>query len=139
MPKTVKFNLILVFLLPTLLMAQKLPKPSRTPAVPTQDQRTLTAEGVIYHDAGRYDEAIAKYKQVLDEAPDEVSAMYEMAFSYSAKKDCTSAMELARRGAQYRSNTLPRFHLILGNCLDDVGRQMEAMDVYKEAIKLSPD
>jgi tetratricopeptide (TPR) repeat protein len=139
MLKTVKFNLILALLLPAVLMAQKLPKPSRAPAVPTQHQRTLTAEGLAYHDAGRYDEAIEKYKRVLDEAPEEVSAMYEMAFSYAAKKDCATAMELARRGAQYRSKVLPQFHLLLGNCLDDLGRPIEAMDVYKDAINISPD
>ena len=85
-----------------------------------------------------YDNAIAKYKQVLEESPSEVHAMYELAFTYYSKKDHQNALALARRGAQYRTELLPRFYEVLGNSLDDLGKRAEAIDVFKAATKQAP-
>ncbi len=131
--------LSVVVLLPSIVFAgEKLPKPTRQPAAPTANQKSLQAQGTALHDAGKFDEAIAKYKQILDESPDEVNALYETAFSYEGKMDCETAIRYARRGAEYRSDVLPHFHLVLGNCLDDLGRKADALDLYKQAIKLNP-
>jgi len=63
---------------PVLACAQeKVPKPNRVPADVTPEQRELIRQGTVAHDAGQYDAAIADYKQVLEKAPDNISAMYD--------------------------------------------------------------
>lgn len=119
--------------------AEKLPKPDRIPAVSTPAQKALIKEGIALHDAGDFDGAIVKYEQVLSEEPAAVDAMYELAFSHTGKKDCARAMAVARRGATYRSALLPQFRMLLGSCLDDMGRPDEAIDVFKTAIKSAPE
>ena len=119
--------------------AEKLPKPDRIPAVSTPAQKALIKEGIALHDAGDFDGAIVKYEQVLSEEPAAVDGIYELAFSHTGKKDCARAMAVARRGATYRSALLPQFHMLLGSCLDDMGRPDEAIGVFKTAIKSTPE
>jgi tetratricopeptide (TPR) repeat protein len=99
----------------------------------------LIKEGIALHDAGNFDGAIAKYQQVLSEEPAAVLAIYELAFSHTGKRDCVKAMAVARQGATYRSELLPQFHMLVANCLDDLGRRNEAIEVFKAAIKDTPD
>jgi tetratricopeptide (TPR) repeat protein len=131
---------ILLTLAPGILQAaEKLPRPDRTPAVATPAQMALIKEGIALHDAGNFDGAIAKYQQVLSEEPAAVLAIYELAFSHTGKRDCVKAMAVARQGATYRSELLPQFHMLVANCLDDLGRRNEAIEVFKAAIKDTPD
>src|SRR5687768_5854252 len=54
------------------------------------------ADGIALHNAGKYDEAIAKYKEVLADAPGDALATYEIAFALQAKGDyaaCRAALE----------------------------------------------
>ena len=129
---------VLMSLAPASLQAEKLPKPDRIPAVSTTAQKALIKQGMALHDAGDFDGAIAKYEQVLAEEPAAVDAMYELAFSHAGKRDCAKAMAIARKGATFRSDLLPQFHLLFGNCLDESGRRDEAIDVYKTAIQKTP-
>jgi len=122
----------------TLFAAEKPPKPDRIPSPATTAQQALIRQGVAPHDAGDFEGAIARYEQVLAESPGNVEALYELAFSHAARKDCMKAMTVGRQGAQYRSDLLPRFHMLLGNCLDDLGMRDEAIDLYKAAIKAAP-
>ena len=118
--------------------AEKLPKADHTPAAATAHQKAVIAEGIALHDRGDYPGAIAKYKEVLNESPDEVGAMHELAYSYFTNKEYASALATARRGILYRSALLPRFYAMLGNSLDELDRRDEAIEVYKAAIKQSP-
>jgi tetratricopeptide (TPR) repeat protein len=115
-----------------------LPKADRSPHAPTPEQRQMIQEGVALHDRGDYDAAIAKYKQVLDAAPDEVGALHELCFTYYAKKDYGNSLATARLGARYKSPLLPRFQMMIGNILDDTGKRDQAIAVYRAAIKQSP-
>lgn len=118
--------------------AETLPEPSRTPATPTAEQQALVREGIRLHDAGDYDGAIAKYKEVLYESPDVVNALYELSFTYFTKGDYETALTYTRRGLQYRSDLLPGFYINLGNCLDELGKRDEAIEVYRTAVQRSP-
>jgi tetratricopeptide (TPR) repeat protein len=134
-------TLLALFLLiapATLFGAEKLPRPDRMPVVPTQAQKALIAQGLALHGAGNFNGAIAKYEQILADAPTVVEAIYELAFSHAAKRDCARAMAIARAGAEYQSALLPQFHMLLGNCLDELGKRDEAINVYKAAIKSTP-
>jgi tetratricopeptide (TPR) repeat protein len=119
--------------------AEKLPEPKRETSPPSDAQRILIKEGVALHDAGDYDGAIAKYKQVLAESPDEVVSLHELSFSYFQKKDYANALATARQGAEFKSALLPQLYVLIGNALDEMGKRVEAIDTYEAAIKRFPD
>ncbi len=134
-----KFNLTLLTLVITLAVgahAQKLAKPS-TPSKPSTDaQQKLINEGVKLHDAKRFGEAIAKYRAVLAENPDCTAALYELTFSLEQDGQKEKAMEAAYQGSKYISDELPLFYVTIANILDDYGKPNEAINIYKEGLKL---
>src|SRR6266567_8129693 len=129
----------LALLVAPALTFEKTPDPKLTPSPPSREQSALVREGTKLHDAQNYDGAIAKYKEVLAENPDETGAMYELSFTYFAMKDYVHALSVARHGAEYRSRTLPQFYVIIGNSLDDSGKREEAIEFYRDAIQRAPE
>ncbi|HEX8475610.1 MAG TPA: tetratricopeptide repeat protein [Pyrinomonadaceae bacterium] len=133
------------FVLPGLLVllffvqaAASQKSPTLTPVPSDDKQSALIREGVALHDHGDYDGAISKYQQVLSENPDNVTALYEMAYAHSMKKDYRKSLEIATRGAQYKSDLLVMFYLAIGNSLDQLGEPKKAVEVYKSSIKQFP-
>lgn len=116
--------------------AQKISKPTLDPAPDTDERKAEIYEGVKLHDAKRYDEAVAKYKSVLAENPDSVTAIYELAMTYYTKGDQRNAMETAVRGSRYKSDSLPLFYGIMASILDDLKKPEEALIIYKDALKI---
>jgi hypothetical protein len=51
---------------------ESLPEVTREPSLSSPAQQALVQEGVALHDAGDYDGAIRKYKQVLADTPNVV-------------------------------------------------------------------
>lgn len=131
--------LLTLTLLTTMGLAQQLDPPKLVPNPVTESQSQRVKEGVALHDRGDYDGAIAKYKDVLKENPTNVLALYEMSYSYSMKKDYRKALDTAYMGAQYKSDLLSGFYLLIGNNLDLNGEGKKAVDVYKKGLKLQPD
>lgn len=116
--------------------AQKLPEPKLepTPSTPAQDE--LINQGVALHDRRDFDGAIRRYELVLEENPNNVLALYEMAFSYFEKKDYRKSLEIAYRAAQFKSELLPRVYIQIGNAQDEVGEPKKAIETYKAGLKL---
>ena len=129
---------LLVALCCSAAAAQQLPDPKLTPEPSTDKQTATIREGVARHDRGDYDGAIRKYEEVLAENPSNVLALYEMSYSYSAKRDYNKSIELAMRGAQYKSDQLAGFYVLIGNDLDILGQTDKAIEVYKRGLKLFP-
>jgi len=94
----------------------------------------LIREGTSFHDAGRYDEAIARYRQALALEPGNSTALYELAFSYGAKKDYAHCLEATREGLRNPGDQGARLYSQQGNCLDDAGRGAEAVANYREGL-----
>lgn len=113
--------------------------PKREPAGSTEAHAAVIREGIALHDRGEYDAAIAKYESVLAESPDDVLALYELAFTLFTKKDYQKALDTAYRGAEYKSDYLGRFYDLIGSCLDDLGRSTEAVSFYNSAAKILPN
>jgi hypothetical protein len=128
--------LALLTLLAAAIPAQKIEKPKLTAVPPTDVQRVLIDEGIVFHDHRRYDDAIRKYEQVLRENPDCMPALYELSLSLYNKPDKARADEVARKGAQYKSNQLAGFYGIIANNLDDSGKSEEAIALFKTAMKI---
>ena len=115
--------------------AQNFKKPTLTPKEPTPEQEKIIRLGNALHDAKKYDDAITLYQKVLDENPDCVLAMYEMALSYYNKKDYVKTIEVSMNGLKYNSTDLPLFYGLIANIWDDKGNPEKAIEIYKEGIK----
>lgn len=139
MLKKLSFFLLLGILLFISASAQKIEKPTLTPVEPTEEQKRLIRQGTTLHDEQRYDEAIKLYEQVLKENPDCVLAMYEMAYSYYAKRNPDKTLEIAQKAARYKSDLLPLIYVQIGSAVDDKGNSKKAIEIYKEALKLMPN
>lgn len=138
MIKSTLLTILLAFFCYAPVVAQ-IDAPKLTPTPSTESQRKLIGEGVALHDRGDYEGAIAKYEEVLRENPNDDLALYELAFSYQMKKDYRKSLEVAYKGAQYKSEHLTGFYVLIGNNLDELGESKKAVEVYRRGIKLQPD
>lgn len=119
--------------------AQQNPAPTRTPSPSTAAQDAAVEAGIGLHDQGKYDEAIARYRDVLEQNPGNMNALFELAFSQAAKKDYQTSLETAAKGTQYDSPLLPMFYDVMASTLDEMGQPQRAIDAYKRGIELVPD
>src|SRR6478672_13201398 len=96
-----------IALLPAAVAAQSSPTRTATPSAPAE---TATIEaGIKLHDAGKFEEAIAKYEEVLKLSPANMTALYELAYSFSANKEYEKSLAAAIRGTEYQSELLAMF------------------------------
>jgi tetratricopeptide (TPR) repeat protein len=119
-------------------LAEDFKKPTRTAAEATPEQKALLKEGIELHDKGDYEGAIKKYESILSINPDNVSAIYEMGFSYFAKQDYKKALEINENGVEYTSNILSQFYMQIASCLDHLGNWEKAIELYNKVIKEFP-
>jgi hypothetical protein len=117
---------------------QKLEPPNLEPTPSTESQKQLIQEGISLHDNGDYAGAISRYEQVLKESPNNIDALYEMAYSSYSAKDYKKAIILGHKAAQYKSHLLDQTYVMLGNCYDDSGDAKKAIEIYKAGTKLDP-
>lgn len=99
----------------------------------------LIQEGVARHDQGEYDRAIEVYRQALDLEPENVVALYELAYSYSAAGRNGECVATAEAGLELESRLRPQLYTVVGNCLDAGGEPKKAARVYRRALKEFPD
>ncbi|MEQ1726898.1 MAG: tetratricopeptide repeat protein [Vicinamibacterales bacterium] len=121
---------------PSLLRAQG--APTRIPAATTTEQESLLRAGIDLHDKGEFDGAIAKYQEVLAKSPANVTALFELAFSYLSKKDYDKSLATARTGAEFKSDLLPMFYDLMASSLDSKGQAEQAVEIYRKGIALAP-
>jgi len=117
---------------------QGYPPPTRGAAPSTADQEAALRAGTALHDQGKYDEAIARYQQVLEQNPGNMTALYELAFTYAARDDHQKALETARRGIVYKSPQLPLFYDLIASSLDSMGQPAQAIEAYKKGVEYVP-
>jgi tetratricopeptide (TPR) repeat protein len=113
--------------------------PTRVPAEATAAEESILRAGIELHDQGKFDEAIAKYQEVLAKSPSNATALFELAYSYLAKRDFDRTLEIARQGAAYRSDLLPMFYDLMASAFDSKGQPQQAIEMYRKGIALAPD
>ena len=114
------------------------PEPKSTTAGKDKSADALIQEGQSLHDAGRYDDAIARYRQALAAEPGNATAFYELAFTYHAKNDYDHCLEATREGLRHPQDQGARLYSQQGTCLDDAGRGAEALAAYREGLAKHP-
>src|SRR5262249_44705327 len=102
--------------------------------------------------AGRYDEAIAKYKQLVQLNPNDAGSHFDLGASYQAKKDYDlavteyrMAISLDQKNAQYKKALADCFDAQAEPVIQQAFQKFKdkdfagAIDLYQQAIKLKPD
>src|SRR5262245_32515545 len=119
------------------LTVPELGPPTKTAAPPTPTESPVLREGIALYDQGKFDEAMARYEQVLKSNPENVVAMYEMAQTLQQKKEFQKAIDLAAKGTQYNTPSLPQFYALIGTVLDLGGHPQQAVEIYNKGIALN--
>ena len=130
---------LLAALTPAVAFAQGGGAPTRTATASTAAETATIEAGIKLHDAGKFDEAIAKYEEVLKMSPANMTALYELAFSFAANKEYEKSLAAATRGTEYQSELLAMFYDLVGGAYDSMGEPEKAIDAYKKGIQIVPD
>ncbi len=124
----------LLVVLSTDVLAQR-----RSPVPSNQEQALLIEAGHRQHDNQDYDGAIGRYTDVLRLNPDNVEALFDLTASYYDSRDFHRCLETARRGAEYESEHIGYFYLMIGTSYDMLKQSQKAVGAYKEGLVLEPD
>ena len=101
-------------------------------------ERGAIAKGVELRRAGKNDEAIAAFRDVLKANPASLNAMRHLAVSYwQGKKRLDDAEALLRRATQAAEDFTGAW-LTLGALLMDTNKYVDAIAAYKKATELEP-
>jgi tetratricopeptide (TPR) repeat protein len=111
---------------------------TRLSAQNKDDSKSLVKQGIVLNDAGKYPEAIEKYKQALVADPDNLQADYELAFTlYNAGKGQQSIpyLETIIKSNGAKSETYD----LLGSIYDDSNEPDKAIEAYSNGIADNPN
>jgi Tfp pilus assembly protein PilF len=102
---------------------------------------SLLNQGVQLHDAGKYEEAIALYDQILKQDPDHLLALSEKALSAISIGQYEQAMTCSQKAIEKHpgSKNLRSAYVTYGNACDASGMPEKALEVYAEGLKKFPD
>jgi tetratricopeptide (TPR) repeat protein len=101
----------------------------------TQD--SALAKAVAQHQAGRLDEAIRLYRQVVRKAPGHAGAHNLLGIAYHQQGDTEQAVASVRKALALKPG-LPGAHYNLGTMLHALARHEEAIEHYRKALALDP-
>jgi tetratricopeptide (TPR) repeat protein len=131
--------IINAFVITSLCSAQTITLPDQVSSRLNQEEQAIIDEGTALHDQGKYDEAVAKYKQVLAKNPKSVMVIYKMSSSYFAAAKYDDCLNFATQGSRFKSDYLPQFYLMIGNSLDKLGKTEDAISAFKQELEILPD
>lgn len=96
----------------------------------------LLVDAVALHRAGRYEDAVARYEQILNEKPRHADALHLLGAASHALGDHEKATGLVRKAIAANKRE-PAYHNTLGTVLLALGRPDEALVSLRRAISLS--
>lgn len=107
--------------------------PAATPA------RELIEDGVKLYDAGKYDEAVAKYQQALATEPNNEIAGSELALAFNTLGRNAEAVALCEKLLQANSAADVLVYVTYGNSLDAQKKTKKALQAYEQGLKYHPN
>lgn len=106
---------------------------------PADDAMALVREGVRLHDAGKYDEAIAKYRAALAIDPGNVDATYEIAYAEFALGRYDDCVATAKPLLDRAGGLKAAVYVVLANCHDLAGDPKKALRLFEKGMKEFPE
>lgn len=116
-----------------------IPDSTRPAPPPSELEQQKLETGIALHDDGKYREALAVYRDILDLNPGNVYALYESAFSSSQMGDYAASLDFALKGLEYDSPLIGRLSMVAANNLDILGKPKQAIAVYQKALRHMPE
>ena len=98
----------------------------------------MVQDGIELFDKGEYENAIAVYKNALKKNPENITAMYELALTYTTIKEYKLSYDLCIKIMDYKTDIVRQALMIAGTDLDELGRPREAITFYESGIKKYP-
>ncbi len=102
----------------------------------------LIDEGISLHDAGKYSEAIKKYREAVSLDAQTPTAYFEMAYSFSELKQYDSAIAYGNIMLKFEGidqGLKSASYMLIGNCYDMDNKYEKAVESYKKGIAADPD
>ena len=87
---------------------------------------------------GVYDQALIEFQQALEHNPENVNAHFGMAIAYMQQQDSEAAFKWYQKTLSLDSEYAPAY-ANRGMLNDRLGRYEEALEDYKQALRLDPD
>ncbi len=101
-----------------------------------QPWKKVIAEGIDLFDEGDLAGAEATFRQVLQEDPENVLALYELAYTMKAAKQWQECIEFAKRGERHQHPYLgAALATLAGNCLDYSGKPKKAEKTFRRGLR----
>ena len=101
------------------------------------DAKALVKEGIVLHDAGKYDEAIAKYKEALKIDPEYSSAYHEISYSLFSAGRGKEAIPYLEKLLNLDPKSGGAYDM-MGSIYDDDKQPDKAIEYYKKGIEADP-
>jgi predicted O-linked N-acetylglucosamine transferase (SPINDLY family) len=98
----------------------------------------LFAQALALHQAGRFGDAEACYKEVLAVNGKDLNTLNNLGTLYLQHGRLEEGVRLVRKSLEIDPNQ-PYAHMNLGNALRDLGRPREALASHSQAVALNPD
>lgn len=107
------------------------------PAVSERSTREIIVAAVSMMEHGEFDKSRLLLLDVLSREPDNVTCIYEIAFSYSMQKNYRDALKYVEPLLATTKSTDQHFELA-GNCYDYLGEPQKAIEVYSKGFERFP-
>ena len=102
------------------------------------DINSTIKEGIRLNSEKNYSAAIEKYKEALAAEPDNAQANYQLAFSLNASGKGTEAIPYLNKVIKTGGDLTGPAYELMGSIYDTAHQPQQAIDAYKEGIKLKP-
>lgn len=101
--------------------------------------KELISQGIEFHDQGKYDEAISKYKAALELDKKSALANYELSYTYFVTSQYDDAIKYSTIAIKQNSDHQHESYVVLGSCLDLTGKPLKAIKTYEEGLSKFPN